>query len=96
MKCTLGSSTAMNGNLDCNNVSATIYNSTVKSFKGTKNLYNSKFDAHTTSGSYKSNSNVGYIFVQTTSVSKQIMISSCVKLPCTDTKNQLVNLIMVE
>ena len=44
----------------------------------------------------KSNSNVGYIFVQTTSVSKQIMISSCVKLPCTDTKNQLVNLIMVE
>ena len=62
----------------------------------TKNLYNSKFDAHTTSGSYQNNSNAGYIFVQTTSVSKQIMISSCVKLPCTDTKNQLVNLIMVE
>ena len=96
MKCTLGSSIAMDGNLDCNNVSATIYNSTVKSFKGTKNLYNSKFDAHTTQGSYKSNSNPGYIFVQWTSISKQVMVSSCVKLPCTDVKNQLVDLIMVE
>ena len=99
MKCTLGSSTAMNGNLDCNNVSATIYNSTVKSFKGTKNLYDSRYDAHTVSGdltSYKYDYNVGYIFIKTTSVYNQIMVGSCVKLPCTDAKNQLVNFIMVE
>ena len=99
MLCTLGNSTGMNGELNCNQIYITISNATMKNFKGTKNLYSSKFDAHTTSGnqtSYQSNSNVGYIFVQTTSVSKQIMISSCVKSPCTDTKNQLVNLIMVE
>ena len=97
--CELGNSTGMNGELNCNQIYITISNATIKNFKGTKNLYSSKFDAHTVSGnqtSYQSNSNVGYIFVQTTSVSKQIMISSCVKLPCTDTKNQLVNLIMVE
>ena len=97
--CTLGNTTGMNGELNCNQIYITISNATIKNFKGTKNLYSSKFDAHTVSGnqtSYQSNSNVGYIFVQTTSVSKQIMISSCVKLPCTDTKNQLVNLIMVE
>ena len=97
--CELENSTGMNGELNCNQIYITISNATIKNFKGTKNLYSSKFDAHTVSGnqtSYQSNSNVGYIFVQTTSVSKQIMISSCVKLPCTDTKNQLVNLIMVE
>ena len=94
--CELGNSTGMNGELNCNQIYITISNATIKNFKGTKNLYAPKFDAHTKSGSYQSNSNVGYIFVQTTSVSKQIMISSCVKLPCTDTKNQLVNLIMVE
>ena len=97
--CTLGNTTGMNGELNCNQIYITISNATIKNFKGTKNVYSSKFDAHTVSGnqtSYQSNSNVGYIFVQTTSVSKQIMISSCVKLPCTDTKNQLVNLIMVE
>ena len=97
--CELGNSTGMNGELNCNQIYITISNATIKNFKGTKNLYASKFDAHTVSGnqtSYQCNSNVGYIFVQTTSVSKQIMISSCVKLPCTDTKNQLVNLIMVE
>ena len=94
--CTLGNTTGMNGELNCNQIYITISNATIKNFKGTKNLYSSKFDAHTTSGSYKSNSNVGYIFVQTTSISKQIMISSCVKLPCTDVKNQLVDLIMVE
>ena len=88
--CELGNSTGMNGELNCNQIYITISNATIKNFKGTKNLYSSKFDAHTVSGnqtSYQSNSNVGYIFVQTTSVSKQIMISSCVKLPCTDTKN---------
>ena len=97
--CELGNSTGMNGELNCNQIYITISNATIKNFKGTKNLYALKFDAHTVSGnqtSYQSNSNAGYIFVQTTSVSKQIMISSCVKLPCTDTKNQLVNLIMVE
>ena len=97
--CALGNSTGMNGELNCNQIYITISNATIKNFKGTKNLYSSKFDAHTRSGnqtSYQSNSNVGYIFVQTTSVSKQIMISSCVKLPCTDVKNQLVDLIMVE
>ena len=97
--CELGNSTGMNGELNCNQIYITISNATIKNFKGTKNLYAPKFDAHTVSGnqtSYQSNSNAGYIFVQTTSVSKQIMISSCVKLPCTDTKNQLVNLIMVE
>ena len=44
-----------------------------------KGKYSSKFDAHTVSGghtSYQSNSNPGYIFIQTTSLSKQIMISS--------------------
>jgi hypothetical protein len=89
----------MNGELNCNQIYITISNATIKSFKGTKNLYSSKIDAHTRSGnqtSYQSNSNVGYIFVQTTSVSKQIMISNCTRLPCTDVKNQLVNLIMVE
>ena len=68
----------------------------IPSWTDLKNLYNSKFDAHTTQGSYKSNSNPGYIFVQWTSISKQVMVSSCVKLPCTDVKNQLVDLIMVE
>ena len=97
--CELGNSTGMNGELNCNQIYITISNATIKNFKGTKNVYSSKFDAHTVSGghtSYQSNSNPGYIFIQTTSLSKQIMISSCVKLPCTDTKNQLVNLIMVE
>ena len=94
--CELGNSTGMNGELNCNQIYITISNATIKNFKGTKNLYNSKFDAHTTSGSYKSNSNPGYIFVQFTSISKQVMVSSCTRLPCTDVKNQLVNLIMVE
>ena len=97
--CELGNSTGMNGDLNCNDVYITISNATIKSFKGTKNLYSSKIDAHTRSGnltSYQLNSNEGYIFIQTTNISGQIMISSCVKLPCTDTKNQLVNLIMVE
>ena len=99
MLCTLGNSTGMNGDLNCNDIYITISNATIKSFKGTKNLYSSKIDAHTRSGnltSYQLNSNEGYIFIQTTNISGQIMISSCVKLPCTDTKNQLVNLIMVE
>ena len=96
MLCTLGNSTGMNGDLNCNQIYITITNATIKSFKGTKNLYDTRYDAHTTSGSYKSNSNPGYIFVQFTSISKQVMVSSCVKLPCTDVKNQLVNLIMVE
>ena len=97
--CELGNSTGMNGDLNCNQIYITISNATIKSFKGTKNLYSSKIDAHTRSGnqtSYQSNSNPGYIFIQTTSLSKQIMVSSCTRLPCTDTKNQLVNLIMVE
>ena len=97
--CELGNSTGMNGDLNCNDIYITISNATIKSFKGTKNLYSSKIDAHTRSGnltSYQLNSNEGYIFIQTTNISGQIMISSCVKLPCTDTKNQLVNLIMVE
>ena len=97
--CELGNSTGMNGELNCNQIYITISNATIKNFKGTKNLYSSKIDAHTRSGnqtSYQTNSNEGYIFIQTTSISGQIMISSCVKLPCTDTKNQLVNLIMVE
>ena len=97
--CELGNSTGMNGDLNCNQIYITISNATIKSFKGTKNLYSSKIDAHTRSGnltSYQLNSNEGYIFIQTTNISGQIMISSCVKLPCTDTKNQLVNLIMVE
>ena len=97
--CELGNSTGMNGDLNCNQIYITISNATIKSFKGTKNLYSSKIDAHTRSGnltSYQFNSNEGYIFIQTTNISGQIMISSCVKLPCTDTKNQLVNLIMVE
>jgi type IV pilus assembly protein PilA len=88
--CELGNSTGMNGDLNCNQIYITISNATIKSFKGTKNLYSSKIDAHTRSG------NPGYIFIQTTSLSKQIMVSSCTRLPCTDTKNQLVNLIMVE
>ena len=96
MKCTLGDSTSMNGNLNCNSPHLTIHNATIKNYKGTKNLYNSKFDAHTTQGSYKSNSNPGYIFVQWTSISKQVMVSSCVKLPCTDVKNQLASFIMAE
>ena len=96
MLCTLGNSTGMNGDLNCNQIYITITNATIKSFKGTKNLYDTRYDAHTTSGSYKSNSNPGYIFIQTTSLSKQIMVSSCTRLPCTDVKNQLVNLIMVE
>ena len=89
----------MNGELNCNQIYITISNATIKNFKGTKNLYSSKIDAHTRSGnqtSYQSNSNPGYIFIQTTSLSKQIMVSSCTRLPCTDVKNQLVNLIMVE
>ena len=99
MLCTLGNSTGMNGDLNCNQIYITITNATIKSFKGTKNLYDTRYDAHTLSGnqtSYQSNSNPGYIFIQTTSLSKQIMVSSCTRLPCTDTKNQLVNLIMVE
>jgi len=96
MLCTLGNSTGMNGDLNCNQIYITITNATIKSFKGTKNLYDTRYDAHTTSGSYKSNSNPGYIFIQTTSLSKQIMVSSCSGLPCTDVKNQLVNFIMVE
>ena len=95
----LGNSTGMNGELNCNQIYITISNATIKNFKGTKNLYSSKIDAHTRSGnqtSYQSNSNPGYIFIQTTSLSKQIMVSSCTRLPCTDVKNQLVNLIMVE
>ena len=96
MLCTLGNSTGMNGDLNCNQIYITITNATIKSFKGTKNLYDIRYDAHTTSGSYKSNSNPGYIFIQTTSLSKQIMVSSCSGLPCTDVKNQLVNFIMVE
>ena len=97
--CELGNSTGMNGELNCNQIYITISNATIKSFKGTKNLYSSKIDAHTRSGnqtSYQSNSNPGYIFIQTTSLSKQIMVSSCTRLPCTDVKNQLVNLIIVE
>ena len=97
--CELGNSTGMNGDLNCNDVYITISNATIKSFKGTKNLYSSKIDAHTRSGnqtSYQSNSNPGYIFIQTTSIYNQIMVGSCVKLPCTDAKNQLVNFIMVE
>ena len=99
MLCTLGNSTGMNGDLNCNDIYITISNATIKNFKGTKNLYSSKIDAHTRSGnqtSYQSNSNPGYIFIQTTSLSKQIMVSSCSGLPCTDVKNQLVNFIMVE
>ena len=99
MLCTLGNPTGMNGDLNCNGIYITISNATIKSFKGTKNLYSSKIDAHTRSGnqtSYQNNSNPGYIFIQTTSLSKQIMVSSCTRLPCTDVKNQLVNLIMVE
>ena len=97
--CELGNSTGMNGELNCNQIYITISNATIKNFKGTKNLYSSKIDAHTRSGnqtSYQSNSNPGYIFIQTTSLSKQIMVSSCTRLPCTDVKNQLVNLIIVE
>jgi len=99
MLCTLGNSTGMNGDLNCNDIYITISNATIKNFKGTKNLYDSRYDAHTLSGnqtSYQSNSNPGYIFIQTTSLSKQIMVSSCSGLPCTDVKNQLVNFIMVE
>ena len=97
--CELGNSTGMNGDLNCNDIYITISNATIKSFKGTKNLYDSRYDAHTVSGdltSYKYDYNVGYIFIKTTSVYNQIMVGSCVKLPCTDAKNQLVNFIMVE
>jgi hypothetical protein len=63
----------MNGELNCNKIYITISNATIKNFKGTKNSYSSKFDAHIRSSnltSYQSNSNVGFIFVQTTNVSK--------------------------
>ena len=97
--CELGNSTGMNGELNCNQIYIIISNATIKNLKGTKNLHDARYDAHTISGnqiSYQSNSNVGYIFIQITSLSKQIMISSCIKLPCIDSKNQLVNLIMVQ
>ena len=99
MLCTLGNSTGMNGDLNCNDIYITISNATIKSFKGTKNLYDSRYDAHTVSSNltgYKYDYNIGYIFIKTTSVYNQIMVASCVKLPCTDAKNQLVNFIMVE
>ena len=52
--CELGNSTGMNGELNCNQIYITISNATIKNFKGTKNLYSSKFDAHTVSGNQTS------------------------------------------
>ena len=99
MLCTLGNSTGMNGDLNCNNIYSTISNATIKNFKKTKNLYATKFDAHTTSSNltgYQYDYNVGYIFIKTTSVFNQIMVATCVRLPCNDVKNQFVDFIMVE
>ena len=99
MLCTLGNSTGMNGDLNCNNIYATISSATIKNFKKTKNLYATKFDAHTTSSNltgYQYDYNVGYIFIKTTSVFNQIMVATCVRLPCNDVKNQFVDFIMVE
>ena len=99
MLCTLGNSTAMNGDLNCNNIYATISSATIKNFKKTKNLYATKFDAHTTSSNltgYQYDYNVGYIFIKSTSVFNQIMVATCVRLPCNDVKNQFVDFIMVE
>jgi len=99
MLCTLGNSTGMNGDLNCNNIYATISNATIKNFKKTKNLYATRFDAHTTSSNltgYQYDYNVGYIFIKTTSVFNQIMVATCVRLPCNDVKNQFVDFIMVE
>ena len=99
MLCTLGNSTGMNGELNCNDVYITISNATIKNFKGTKNLYDTRYDAHTLSSNltgYQYDTNVGYIFIKTTSVGNQIMVGSCVRLPCNDAKNQFVDFIMVE
>ena len=99
MLCTLGNSTGMNGDLNCNQIYITISNATIKIFKGTKNLYDTRYDAHTLSSNltgYQYDTNVGYIFIKTTSVGNQIMVGSCVRLPCTDAKNQFVDFIMVE
>jgi len=99
MLCTLGNSTAMNGDLNCNNIYATISSATIKNFKETKNLYATRFDAHTTSSNltgYQYDTNVGYIFIKTTSVFNQIMVATCVRLPCNDAKNQFIDFIMVE
>ena len=66
MLCTLGNSTGMNGDLNCNQIYITISNATIKNFKGTKNLYDTRYDAHTLSSNltgYKFDSNVGYIFI---------------------------------
>ena len=99
MLCTLGNSTGMNGDLNCNDIYITISNATIKNFKGTKNLYDSRYNAHTVSSNltgYKYDYNVGYIFIKTTSVFNQIMVATCVRLPCNDVKNQFVDFIMVE
>ena len=99
MLCTLGNSTGMNGDLNCNDIYITISNATIKNFKKTKNLYATRFDAHTTSSNltgYQYDYNVGYIFIKTTSVFNQIMVATCVRLPCNDVKNQFVDFIMVE
>ena len=99
MLCTLGNSTGMNGDLNCNQIYITISNATIKNFKGTKNLYDTRYDAHTLSSNltgYKFDSNVGYIFIKTTRIGNQIMVATCARLPCNDAKNQFVDFIMVE
>ena len=96
MKCEIGETNAMNGNLDCSWIPSTTPNAIVKEFSDKKNVYDQRYNAYShniNNIDYKLDASVGYIFFIFTNASKSILIQSCIKTPCANSSNRIDNTI---
>ena len=86
MKCSIGESKAMDGNLDCskqgaNNWDDVVIDAALLSLTNFKNPWNSNGAPITKGGQYWYDKDVGYVRVHTESVT-QLEVLICVKTPC--------------
>ena len=86
MKCSIGESKAMDGNLDCskqgaNNWDDVVIDAALLSLTNFKNPWNSNGEPITKGGQYWYDKDVGYVRVHTESVT-QLEVLICVKTPC--------------
>ena len=95
-KCNLGESSAMGGNLACNNkTSTTVVAAAEKALADFKNPYATSSPAVTDTGSSTADTDVGFTRVIATNATT-ITVSTCFTTACSSTDNVTTNTVAVE
>ena len=95
-KCDMGEAKAMSENLDCNSkIPSAIITAAKTALSDFKNPHSTKEAAVTDSGSYTSDTDVGYTRLIKKS-STTIEVGTCFQKPCSTTANQTTNEVEVE